>query len=82
MLFASAIKCVRHLQVRALGVSNFGVRHLTELLADGPSLPIAVNQVDPSGPVFRGRIRVSRREMAELSRVSKRFQESLAHLST
>ena len=31
-------------QVRALGVSNFGVRHLTELLADGPSLPIAVNE--------------------------------------
>ncbi|CAK9088126.1 unnamed protein product [Durusdinium trenchii] len=33
-------------KVRALGVSNFGVRHLTELLADGPSLPIAVNQVE------------------------------------
>ena len=31
--------------MRALGVSNFGVRHLTELLADGPKLHIAVNQV-------------------------------------
>lgn len=33
-------------KVRALGVSNFGVRHLTELLADGPKLHIAVNQVE------------------------------------
>ncbi|CAE7604408.1 unnamed protein product [Symbiodinium natans] len=32
-------------KVRALGVSNFGVQHLSALLADGPSLPIAVNQV-------------------------------------
>ena len=25
-------------------MSNFGVKHLSALLADGPSLPIAVNQ--------------------------------------
>jgi len=33
-------------KVRALGVSNFGVKHLSALLADGPSLPIAVNQIE------------------------------------
>ena len=31
-------------QVKALGVSNFALRHLKELLADGPELPVAVNQ--------------------------------------
>lgn len=31
-------------KARALGVSNFGLRHLRELLADGPELHVAVNQ--------------------------------------
>ncbi|CAJ1462081.1 unnamed protein product [Effrenium voratum] len=33
-------------KARALGVSNFGVRHLEELLSDGPQRPVAVNQVE------------------------------------
>lgn len=34
-------------QVRALGVSNFGVRHLTQLLDEpGRKLPVAVNEVE------------------------------------